>query len=59
MNEEELSMKASKIVEIPKVQEENAISLATPYYWSWYRCIFSRHDSRPGEERGIPTMERQ
>lgn len=59
MNEEELNLKASKTAEIPKVQEENTISLVTPYYWSWYRCIFSRHNSRPGDERTIPAIESQ
>jgi len=43
MTKEEISRQTSKTAEIPKVQDDNATLFSTPYYWSWYRCIFSRH----------------
>lgn len=57
MNKDELSVKSCEVAEIPKVQDEDEAALKTPYYWSWYRCIFSPLDERAGEEKGNTVRE--
>ncbi len=51
MYDDEVSEKSSEVTEVIKVRDENPILLKTPYYWSWYRSIFARHEAVSGEGR--------
>ncbi len=53
MKEDEISVKSSKFAEVPKVPAEITHHVETPYYWSWYRCIFARHEAGPGARPGV------
>jgi hypothetical protein len=59
MNKDGINVKSSEVAEIPKVHDENAILLQTPYYWSWYRCIFSRQEARAGDGQVVRPKEKQ
>ncbi|HET6418864.1 MAG TPA: hypothetical protein VFG19_01830 [Geobacteraceae bacterium] len=57
MNRDEINVKSSEVAEVPKVQDERTSFFATPYYWSWYRSIFARHDGGDGFGRFPGTEE--
>ncbi len=58
MNNDEICVKSSEVAESRTVQVENEADLKTPYYWGWYRCIFSRKEQCATDGRSATPEEK-